>query len=291
MKRNILIGILGGLLPAVFLFYPTSALFITACAAPTQEARQKPVLTDLYSFPKFNIPETRKAGSVDLTTVITIPEYKDTYNQEYAGGARVSSGGSMSGDMRKVFQSFAGTMGEDIETQLVAKGMTTKGPFPLSEITYPDKKGADLTVSINVVLDIQSNNPKYLGWSNYEGGERGKVYTADMSVGVKVFYYMLEPLSGEKMWIKTLDLGVQSYPYEYAIAQESYVAGNDGCGGRVYAYRDTNKQLYDTRAKIFSDVLKEAYPKIMKSAWTYLDVNEMLNLKLKSQEIRERKRY
>lgn len=291
MKTNRFLLLLGILVPAIFLFYPTGALFFTACAPAQYEASRKPVFEDLYSFPKFNIPETRKAGSVNITTVITIPEYKDTYNQEYAGGAKVSAGGPMSVDMVKVFKSFAGTVGEDIEAQLVAKGMTTKGPFPMSEITYPDKKGADLTVSINVVLDIQYNNSKYLGWRNFEDGEHGKMHAADMSVGVKVYYYMLEPLSEEKMWIKKLDLGVQSFPYEYVLAQEQYAAGSDGCGGQVYSYRDTNRYIYDTRPKIFSDVLKEAYPKILKNAWTYLDTDEMLNLKLKSQEIRERKRY
>ena len=72
--------------------------------------------------------------------VITVPEYKDTATQEYVGGARYLAGGPMTPDMRKVFKSFAGSMGEDIQSQLVAKGMTTKGPFSMAEVTYPDKK-------------------------------------------------------------------------------------------------------------------------------------------------------
>ncbi|MBI4709829.1 MAG: hypothetical protein HY759_01780 [Nitrospirae bacterium] len=73
--------------------------------------------------------------------------------------------------------------------------------------------------------------------------------------------------------------------------QERYVTGSDGCGGYYYGWRDTNTYIYDERVKIFSDILKGAYPQIMKTAWNYLDTDEMLNLKLKSQEIRERKRY
>lgn len=252
----------------------------------------------LIFIPEYNIPEARKPGSVNLTTVITIPEYKDTATQEYAGGAKVSAGGPMTSDMRKVFKSFAGSMGEDIQAQLVAKGMTTRGPFSLAEVTYPDKKGSDLTISTGVIFDIQYTEAKFKEQTTFEGGVYGNVYTATMTVGMKVYFYMLEPMSEEKMWIKKLDLGVQDYPVEWAMGREQYVSGTrrvpDGCGGYYtatdYAWRDKGS-LYDERAKIFSDILKGAYPQIMKAAWNYLNTDEMLNLKIKSQEIRERKRY
>jgi hypothetical protein len=102
---------------------------------------------------------------------------------------------------------------------------------------------------------------------------------------------MLEPLSEEKMWIKKLDLGVQDYTYEYGVGQERYQSGYDECGGPIYGYRDTNDYVYDQRAKIFSDILKDSYPQVMKTAYNYLDKDEMLHLKERSREIRERKRY
>jgi hypothetical protein len=300
--KKIVLTIIAMAIPLGFLLYPFSYMMLTGCAESNYQPAPVmaiPEYTDLFSFPKSNIPEGQKAGSVNLTSVIIIPEYKDTYNQEYAGGARVSAGGAMTKDMVKVFKSFAGSIGEDVEARLVAKGMTTKGPFALSEVTYPDKKGADLTVMINVIFDIQYTNQKYLREGQFVGGRHGKVYAGNMSVGVKVFYYMLEPLSEEKMWIKKLDLGVQDFNYEFAREQEQYVSGthfvSDGCGGgynqTTYAWRDMDTYLYDGRAKIFSDILKDAYPQVMKTANVYFDVNEMLSLKAKSQEIRERKRY
>ena len=291
MKIKKLILVLGALIPVAFLFYPTSFLSMTACAVPTRQYTRKPVYTDLFSFPRFEIPPAEKPASVALTAVIIVPEYKDTYTQEYAGGAQVSSGRTMTTDMVKVFKSFAGSVGEDIEAQLVAKGMTTKGPFTLAEVTYPDKKGADLTISTHVIFDIHYTNARYVRTDYFEGGERAKVYSGIMTVGLKVYYYMLEPLSEEKMWIKKLDLGVQDYPYEYAVGEEMYHAGTDECGGPIYRYRDTNDILYDQRAKIFSDILKKDYPRVMDTAWNYLNTDEMLNLKMKAREIRERKRY
>lgn len=300
--KKIVLTIIAMAIPLGFLLYPFGYVILTGCAQPNYQPAPVmaiPEYTDLFSFPKSSIPEAKKPGSVNVTSVIIIPEYKDTLNQEYAGGARVSAGGVMTKDMVKVFKSFAGSIGEDVEARLVAKGMTTKGPFALSEVTYPDKKGADLTVMINVIFDIQYTNQKFLREGQFVGGRHGKVYAGNMSVGVKVFYYMLEPLSEEKMWIKKLDLGVQDYNYEFAREQEQYVSGthfvSDGCGGGYnrtdYAWRDMDTYLYDGRAKIFSDVLKEAYPQVMKTANVYFDINEMLNLKEKSQEIRERKRY
>jgi hypothetical protein len=300
--RKIVLAVVAMAVPLVFLLYPTVYVALTGCEPTYTPPQLSPIPDynkDLFSFPKFNIPSAAKPGSVNLTVVNIIPEYKDTLNQEYAGGARMSAGGSMTKDMFKVFKSFAGSAGEDIEAQLVAKGMTTKGPFSLNDVTYPDKKGADLTIMIHVIFDIQYTNQKYLRWGQFVDNKNGKVFTGDMSVGVKVYYYMLEPLSEEKMWIKKLDLGVQDYNYEYALEQEQYVSGtqwvSDGCGGgynqNTYAWRDTGTYIYDQRAKIFSDILKAAYPQVMKTAWTYFDVNEMLNLKQKSQEIRERKRY
>lgn len=303
--KKLLLIISGGIIPLGFLFYSTVFLATTSCEPPTHVQpqvyhRPTPQFGDLYSFPRYNIPEAKKPGSANLTVVITVPEYKDTATQEYVGGAKVSAGGPMTPDMRKVFKSFAGSMGEDIQSQLVAKGMTTKGPFSMAEVTYPDKKGSDLTLSIGVIFDIHYSDPKFKERATFEGGISGNVYTTTMSVGMKVFFYMLEPMSEEKMWIKKLDLGVQDFPAEYAVGQEQYVTGttprtSDGCGGyygghTTYGWRDKGT-LYDERAKIFSDILKAAYPQIMKASWNYLNTDEMLNLKMKSQEIRERKRY
>jgi len=300
--KKLVLVILGGLIPLGFLLYPAGYAVLTGCQPTYTPPELTPVPDynkDLFTFPKFNLPEAKAPGSVSLTVVNIIPEYKDTLNQEYAGGAKMSTGGSMTKDMFKVFKSFAGSAGEDIEAQLVAKGMTTEGPFTLSEVTYPDKKGADLTVIINVIFDIQYTDQKALGSAQFVGGKYGQLYSGNMSVGIKVYYYMLEPLSEEKMWIKKLDLGVQDSTYGYALGQEQYVSGtqwvSDGCGGGYnqtnYAWRNTNSFIYDQRPKIFSDILKTAYPQVMKTAWNYFDVNEMLNLKMKSREIRERKRY
>ena len=279
-------------IPLAFLLFPASMAILTGCIPPPPAplAQIPDYNSGLYSFPKFDLPAAKKPGSVGLTVLSIVPEYKDTRGKESG------STGSMTTEMAKVFRSFAGSAGEDIEALLVAKGLTAKGPFVLDEVTFPDKKGADLTVLMEIIFDLNYTDAKFQRDETFEGNQQGKVYTGTMSVGMKVYYYLLEPLSEEKMWIKKLDLGSQDYAYEFAKGQESYVSGqqyvSDGCGGGhnypTYAWRDTNKMIYDSRAKLFSDQLKIAYPKLMKTAWTYFDAEEMLTLRDKAKEIRDR---
>jgi hypothetical protein len=280
--------------PLAFLLFPASLAILTGCVPQPVQTVQTPVPdynSGLYSFPKFDLPAAKKPGSVGLTVLSVVPEYKDTRSETNSG-----TNSSMTREMTKVFKSFAGSAGEDIEALLVAKGLTAKGPFVLDEVTFPDKKGADLTVLMQIIFDIQYSDAKFVRDETFENNQQGKIYSGTMSIGMKVYYYLLEPLSEEKMWIKKLDLGSQDLTYEFAKGQESYVSGqqyvSNGCGGGqsypTYAWRDTNKMLYDSRAKLFSDQLKAAYPQLMKTAWTYFDADEMLSLRDKAKEIRDR---
>ncbi|MEK6525498.1 MAG: hypothetical protein AABZ22_01355, partial [Nitrospirota bacterium] len=49
------------------------------------------------------------------------------------------------------------------------------------------------------------------------------------------------------------------------------------------------KLVFSGRAEALADALKEYYPLIMEKAWTYLNTEEILDLKEKTKEIRERK--
>ncbi|HEY2744124.1 MAG TPA: hypothetical protein VGL86_05865, partial [Polyangia bacterium] len=147
------------------------------------------------------------------------------------------------------------------------------------------------------IFDIQYSDLKYERDANYTENRAGKIYSGTMSIGLKVYYYLLEPLSEERMWVKKLDLGNQEFPFQLAKEQERFVSGSHvvpgSCGSpgttvTDYGWRDTSKLLFDQRAKVFSDVLKGAYPRIMGIAWKYFDSDEMLALKEKAAEIRDK---
>lgn len=289
--KKLLLILSGGLLPLIFILYPV-VMTTVSCVPPQEHRMQPPDFGDVYSFPKFNIPEEKKPGSINLTAIVVVPEYKLSGEREYTSGAVAKTVGPMSSDMVKVFKSFANSIGEDISAILVAKGMTTKGPYILDEITFPDKKGADLTVIPNVIFDINYSKATPIRTAVYYDGNYISIYNAKMIIGTKIYYNMNEPLSNESMWIKKLDMGVQEVPFEFAYKQERYVYGHDSCSGQpLYSWRPTEDYAYDGRVRAFSDVLKSAYPQIMKSAWKYFDTEEMLTLKQTALDIRERKRY
>ncbi|MDA8091950.1 MAG: hypothetical protein M0Z52_12170 [Actinomycetota bacterium] len=285
----------GGFILLAFVLYPVLFMSTTACV-PQQQTNYQPLpqYGDLYSFPKYNVTPVAQPDTAHLTVIVAVPRFKDTATQEYSGAPKISSGGSMTPEMVRIFKSFSGSLSEDIQTQLVAKGMTTKGPFDWDEVTYPDQKASDLTESEEIVLDVHSDTPVFQKNEYYQGGIYAAVYSATLTVGMKVYFDLYEPLSGEKMWIRKIDLGEEDYPYTFALQQVQYISGysSDGCGGSIPQYSWKNAgELYDGRAKVFSGVLKEAYPKLMKAAWTYFNVEEMQNLKLKTKEIRKKKVY
>jgi hypothetical protein len=50
-------------------------------------------------------------------------------------------------------------------------------------------------------------------------------------------------------------------------------------------------EMFNTKADALAGVLNEVYPKIMNSAWVYLNTEELVKLGEKVKEIRELKRY
>ncbi|MFZ3072556.1 MAG: hypothetical protein WA162_04870 [Thermodesulfobacteriota bacterium] len=296
------LAIAGLFVPLSFVFYPSviyplASLVITGCVAPQPYEQQRtplPEYPDLYRFPDFKIPEKKKTMSVPLTVAVVKP----VYNKE----AVVIGEGGMTMDMLKVFKSFANSIGEDVQEQIVAKGMLTKGPYDdLEAIPYPDRKATNLTVSTLVVFSINYDRPRIdqtRPWVLFTGEKVAvQPQQGTMHIGAEVYLYLHEPVTGVKMWVKKLDYGVETVKYGYAFKRgvnERWVPGSsDGCvpGYTTYDYYDTGEFLFDGRVEAFSDRLKKIYPQVMQATWTYLNTDEMMDLNSKTPEIREKKVY
>jgi hypothetical protein len=299
VKKFLAIGFVA-LVPLTYVAMP----ILVGCATAPQAAPDLPRVPDysqgLYMFPKFELPNPQPAGSVKLTVISVIPKYKDSQSGQATTGDKVSvlkdERGSLTKDMTKVLRTFSNSVGEDLQGLMVAKGMTAIGPTDIDEVTFPQKKASSLTVLMEFVFDIQYSRVQQQGNKDYDGNRHAATYSGTMTVGLKVYYYLLEPLSEEKMWVKKLDLGSEDYDFMVGRSLERYQSGtefvSDGCGGGdnqpVYGWRETGDTLFDSRPKIFSDVLKKAYPQLMQTAAKYFDADEMLSLRAKADEIRER---
>lgn len=261
----------------------TLVVFILACAPPPRIETPISKWNNNYSF-KFDLPETKPAVSVDATIAIVDPTYdKDTrvtHIDRSQGRSKVIGEGEFRRDetLLPVARGFARSTTVDMEKILVAKGMTVKGPYgDIEEITYPDKKGTDLTLTPTIYLApkvIQEGEWVY----NY-----GKV-TRNITVEVSgwIAFVMREPLSNEKIWIKKLELDT--------VRASNIVTATAVLQKPEYVHVPGQIE-YNGSGEAVADALSQMYPIIMNKFLTYINGDEILSLKAKSQEIRALKRY
>lgn len=180
---------------------------------------------------------------------------------------------------RETGGAFVNSLKTDLEKLLITKGFKVTGPYDsLDVMTFPEKKGANLTltpiVEIRADDHVTSHKPAFTGEIIVTPGTVEGVF----AVGGWVAFVMLEPLSGEKMWMKRIELEPVQERYSF-----TYTAPR-GRGQVTRFYGDTRQQAF-TRA------LNQIYPAVMQKAWTYFDSEEVLHVKQQAEEVRQLKRY
>ncbi len=205
----------------------------------------------------------------------------------------------------KVGKGFSASMGADFEKLLVSKGMTATGPFAaLDEITYSEKKGAALVFAPRVFATIQVEyEPDWDavkdGYSRLRNGTLVMVRAEKhftMTVTGWISFIMQEPLSGEKMWIKKLELdpiivpGIEAYT-TVAETYTSYGLFGGATTHRTGKYLMGKERFYDGKPDALASALAEVYPIVMEKFWRLVDPEEMAMLKEKGEEIRLLKVY
>jgi len=230
---------------------------------------------EIYAFSYHLPPDAVNArpGSVPVTVAVVNPSYKE---EDSALGTPLFA---------KVGKGLSNSMGTDLDKILIAKGVTTTGPFPsLSEITYSEKKDAALTLAPKAFITTEIkkiNAPRQVYNASPPRTEQDFV----MSITGWMVFIMQEPLSGEKMWIKKLEL--EPVTMEGVVINESVANyANDGCGGNMVVGYSVGNILYDGRADAMASALKKMYPVVLAQFQKYLDTDEMVQLKEKGKEIR-----
>ncbi len=248
--------------------------FILGCAT-TPEITPLPISrwNEKYAY-NYDPPQKMPPASVKVNVIVVNPFYKE------AESAFVDT------RFAKVGRGFSKSMGVDLDKIIVAKGMTAVGPYQtLDDVTYPDKKNADITLAPRVFLTTETKFSDSTS-REYQGvGHTVKPFT--MKISGWIAYEMREPLSGQKMWIKKLELEDKQVSdveiYEaVALRTDSY--------GQVLQWGE-GKLRYSGREEALANALRDYYPSIMEKAWTYLNTEEILDLKEKTKEIRDRKVY
>ena len=265
-----------------------------ACAAPQPRVpKEPPSGRDTYDF-AWNPPQER-TSPIGLTVAVVRPLYADQDSALAEAG------------YRKFAKGFAKSMGVDLDKVLVAKGLRVSGPFETwDDITYPDKQSADLALTPRVFLTTvvkhdhdrspSGGKTKGRGGAPKKGKDDALVPNdgqvdyierpVSMTVQGHVAFELREPLSNQKLWVKKLELE----PADVQTVECYEAEGVTNSEGHTYGFR-AGKLLYDGKQDALADLMQTWYPEIMKKAWTYLDPQEMTNMRPQVEEIRKNKRY
>ena len=229
----------------------------------------------------YELPEgfvRKEPGSVPVTVAVVNPSYKESES-------------ALANDLYlKVGKGLSASMGVDLDKILIAKGTTTTGPFPsLDEITYSDKKGAALTLAPRVFITADVKFTKLENYHVY-GTEREE-HPFVMNVTGWITFNMQEPMTGEKMWIKRLDLDPVKEEGMVAFKSVPEYSNGGGCGGPMLVAYHAGDIIYDGRTDALASALKQIYPVVLSQFQKFLDTDEMIQLKAKGAEIRKLKVY
>jgi Neuraminyllactose-binding hemagglutinin precursor (NLBH) len=167
---------------------------------------------------------------------------------------------------------FNAAMAAQFQELFNRKGFRQTGPFDdLNSMTFPDKKTADLTLTPQVGITITAPFVNVHQQDDMFGTRPGTIYQATGPCVASGFvsFVLLEPLSGEKIWVKKVDVPQTAV---------------DCSGERPDGLNDIirNGAAY---------ALEQVYAAVMKKAWDYLSPEEVTLLKKQSQELRAKKVY
>jgi hypothetical protein len=256
---------------ALIIFFGIAVVvgIILACTPP--QIIKIPVSTwgDNY-FYEYEPPETKTPASVRVTLAIVNPDFSQRASFDLI--------------YDKVAKGLSRSIAIDLDKIIIAKGMTITGPFEsLDMMTYPDKKNADLSLTPEFLINTQTRDISY--WQRHS---QGFVKSVEVKVDGWIALILREPLSSEKIWIKKIGVGEAAERTEiYADLQDMGIKP-----GYNYVHEfGPGSIVYDGRKDALANIIKKMYPKIMNTAWNYLNTEELLILKEKAQEVRKLKRY
>lgn len=250
------------------------ALALTAAACvpppPPHVPGQPPAPRDVYRY-SWNLPASTPSGSAALTICIVQPDW-----------ARDSS---VTAQTYKNFSAgFVSSLGADLDKILIAKGIKVSGPYATyDDITYPDKKAADL--ALTPIVFLTTSEPRWGAPALIGSGGVVDYIERKFSMTVQGFveFVLVESLSRQKLWVKKLDLEPQQIQGVQAYQANPIRDPATGFVQRV----DVGPVIYKGVEEAIGDAMMRWYPTIAQKAWTYLDTEEMTTLKPQVVEIRE----
>lgn len=196
----------------------------------------------------------------------------------------------------------------DLQNVLVARGFSVKGPFATKdEMTFSDKKGSDFILLYSIaaqnrfltaavtgegrpssLVPAEENrlwNGTYsnlLGVSVKNISGSAAYFHGTLAVDAKINLTLVESMTGEKLWTKTLD--ISSDPEGFDTAQAHALGRGEA---PLAAMQAATFDLGMVNAVNRS--LDGIYNNGFKAVWNHLDPQELMEIKKQADEIKSKK--
>lgn len=218
-------------------------------------------------------------------------------------------------EITKICDGYLNSVKSDFSETLIAKGYTLLGPFSNIEgMTYGEKEKSDLVLISKINLKFQfidtatADNKKFEVFSqsakNIVRNAYGKnVLSEEIQLIAKlngtlmvdgfIELILLEPLTGEKMWIKQIKVPFEKESYFYYVFQKG-VHDIDIIGNPISKTILTDSHIInesDFRPRALAKVLEKVYISQLDMFNKYFDPKEISFVLKDAEKIRKLKRY
>ncbi|MGE6383349.1 HpaA family protein [Shewanella baltica] len=185
-------------------------------------------------------------------------------------------------EVRKAFQN-------GVETLITRKGFTYSGPYEsFDEITYGDKKSSYLAIVPDFDIRVGKANVSRESFSSY--AEEKGIIKVDGSFTLK----FIEPLTGQVMGQKRVDLSSLNIAEEYVTQWETKASGGGLIAGAIGgAIKQASKPdvLINNVEKAYADAMTKFYQGSMKQLVKYVSTEEIKSFEADIRELKTIKRY
>jgi hypothetical protein len=217
----------------------------------------------------YKTPAIARTGSANILVNLVRPFYARNFTNSSS----------------ELFTGFRQFMGKDIEELLIDKGFRVKGPYDsFDDMVFEDRKDADIAIEIEIVPEFTARQG---AWKKHQAITFNAAYQAPIyysyngtvSLIGKINITGYEPLSREKIWVKSVPIP--------AIENINITTHNRLLGNNLSNefYNDPN--VYNSLGK----ALLEQYEGTFKKIDVQLDPREFETLKVQIKELKAKKGY
>jgi hypothetical protein len=178
----------------------TGTSIITAVALASLGACTPPPPPKAPYKAEFQYPMPKDAAKIDVTVGVVAPVW--------------SGDGKLYADQNKddaIYKALVSSLKASFAELLSGKGFNTTGPFnSVDDMTFPEKKGTDFVLYPEIDATVTSTpSSVQIDQGNFvTGGGGAKTCMLTISGTGNVQFLVKEPLSGEKIWVKRLEVSV-----------------------------------------------------------------------------------